>query len=86
VSRRRHVVIMGVEIPEDAPSELKDALARRNRASLTGVCECGARAQLANGGSADIDGIVQAVIEHENGCPASDAAIEAIAVRTGWCP
>jgi len=69
-------LVIGVEIPDDAPEELKSALARRNEANRTGRCSCGAKFRMA--------GLGKAVITHTHGCTATDEAIAEIAKRTGW--
>jgi hypothetical protein len=76
------LIILSVEVPEDAPVELKEAVARRNRASATGTCECGAVVEIVDG--PDADGLARGVIVHEDGCCASDEALDAVIKRAGW--
>jgi len=72
---QRGEVLFGVPvIREDYPAELKTALARRRRAMLEGRCECGAVLAVRRQG---------AVVHHQDGCIASDASLDAIAVRHG---
>jgi hypothetical protein len=72
----RAALIVGVSIPDDAPDELKSALARRNKANRTGRCTCGATFRIAVKGNA--------VMTHADGCTATDEAIAEISKRTGW--
>jgi acyl-CoA reductase-like NAD-dependent aldehyde dehydrogenase len=41
-------LILETEIPDDAPAEIKEGLARRAAVNAGGVCPCGARAILPN--------------------------------------
>ena len=65
----------------DMPAELADALARRRRATLEGVCECGGRLHL---GPLRPGHVGRHAFMHEEDCTASDRAIEEIAERVGW--
>jgi hypothetical protein len=73
---RAAVVLLPV--PEDAPPELREGLARRNIVNTGGTCPCGARLTLnraqrravARGGA-----MVPVQIEHEDDCPATDEAL-----------
>lgn len=56
------------------PAELKTAIDRRRRATLTGRCDCGARRQITGKGFA---------VEHEEECPATDGNVIGIAARHG---
>lgn len=60
---------------DDYPDDLKAAIDRRRRASLTGSCDCGATRRLNRGN--------RVTYEHETDCPASEDAIDAIAARHG---
>jgi hypothetical protein len=51
------------------PPELKNAVARRRRATLSGRCACGARFRVLG---QDAAGVMHAGMEHERDCPASD--------------
>jgi len=81
--RTRALIVLG-EVPDDAPAELKDALARRSQASVTGVCACGATVEIVE--APGTDGLARGVMVHEPGCCASDEALDAIIARTGWKP
>ncbi len=57
------------EIPDDASENVKNALAIRNAATLSGRCACGAVA----GPIEQVEtGIYMVTMEHENDCPAAD--------------
>ncbi|MDA8297422.1 MAG: hypothetical protein M0004_12700 [Actinomycetota bacterium] len=65
--RRRALFVLPV-IPDDAPVEVKDGLALRNTATMTGRCPaCGAVAELATDPCPGE--MVHAVMEHETDCP-----------------
>ncbi|MCT7353618.1 hypothetical protein N4P33_15760 [Streptomyces sp. 15-116A] len=57
------------------PPELKAAVDRRRRASLTGSCDCG--------GGRRLDRKSRVVHTHENDCPAADDNLNAIAEQYG---
>jgi hypothetical protein len=59
-------------IHEDMPAGLKQALERRRRATMDGVCACGARRSAPSGSRP----LLHAVTTHEHDCPAHDDAIE----------
>lgn len=77
---RRVAYVLPV-IPEDADPEIREGLARRRLAALTGQCPCGAdsptltrqqrRAQERRQAKA-ANTILRAAFEHENDCPAVD--------------
>jgi len=62
------------EIPEDAPHEVREGLARRRIAALEGRCPCGAVVVLPNREqrrrAARTRVSLRIVVEHEGGCPA----------------
>jgi hypothetical protein len=61
-------------MPEEAPPEVREGLARRNIVNTGGTCPCGARLVVPNRAvrrKAQRKGVVLPVrIEHEDGCPA----------------
>lgn len=59
-------------LPDGASHALKDAIATRNAASLSGRCRCGAEAILAG---PDAIGMMHLVFMHEDDCPAGDENI-----------
>lgn len=68
------------DIPDDAPVELKNAIAVRNEASRTGRCPgCGAEMQL--DGPLISGAVGSATMYHENECVAHDDAIRDLARR-----
>lgn len=69
---RGDVLLVLPTVPDDAPEALKAAIAKRNGATLSGRCDCGATVILGRQG---------AIIEHEDACEASDVAIAAIVGR-----
>lgn len=60
---------------DDYPADLKAAVDRRRRASLTGRCDCGATWQVLRRGHVDM--------RHEDGCTATDEVLFAIGLRYG---
>lgn len=60
---------------EDYPPDLKTALDRRRRATLTGQCDCGGQRRLTKRG--------QLVVEHAHNCPATD---DNLVTRHGMVP
>jgi hypothetical protein len=71
---------------DDMPADLKNALSRRRRASLTGRCDCGART-VVHGGRRLRDlqpgEVVRGSMAHERDCTASDAGIAELVERFG---
>jgi hypothetical protein len=73
-------LLVTIDIPEDAPHEIREGLARRRLCFTQGRCPCGAvftrpnraqrRAALAAGT------VLHVTIEHEDGCPAIDPRID----------
>jgi hypothetical protein len=65
-SKPLRVLYLLPEIPDDAPEELKDALAIRNACATEGVCpDCGARGEIHG---PDEQGVFHAVFRHEDDC------------------
>ncbi len=54
-------------IPEDAPYQIREGIARRRITATTGVCPCGA---IFDVGSPAVGEHVTVAVEHEDGCPA----------------
>ena len=69
------------EIPEDAPGELREGLARRRLTVLHGECPCGAKVELPNREArrraAAAGAVLRVEVEHEDGCPAVDRRVRA---------
>lgn len=63
---RDRVMFVLPSIPDGASEDLKNALERRRRATLTGRCDCGAVVTVT---AAGIN------VAHKSGCPASDEVI-----------
>lgn len=62
-------------IPDDAPDEIKNGLAIRNAASVSGVCpDCGAVPEIRR--DSEYDRIWHAVFEHGPGCRAITDGVE----------
>jgi len=76
-------ILAGIPVlRDDYPADVKDAVDRRRRATLSGRCDCGARRQLVGHGL---------VFAHEPGCVAGDEQLDAVAARHGmafarWSP
>ncbi|MFY9586741.1 MAG: hypothetical protein WAT66_04720 [Actinomycetota bacterium] len=66
------ILILVPSIRDGSSTELKNALATRNHATVSGRCTCGAISRFSH---VDDQGIGHLVMEHENDCPASDDAI-----------
>jgi hypothetical protein len=68
------VMILETEIPDSAPAEIKEGLARRALANAGGVCPCGARMVLPNRAArrraARRCQAIEVTVQHEPGCPA----------------
>jgi hypothetical protein len=68
VAQGRELFILP-RLDDDAPPNVKQTIATRRAASVTGRCACGADAQVAT----ILPGVVyRATFEHEHGCPAVD--------------
>ena len=65
---RRRTVYIGPEIPDDAPADLKEGLARRRLVATTGQCPCGAELSLP--ASLEPGAVTIVRVEHEDDCPA----------------
>jgi hypothetical protein len=74
-------VFVVLAIPDDAPHVVREALARRRLATMTGECPCGARRpklsrqarrRLARGEQFGEVSESFLIVEHEHGCPAGD--------------
>ncbi len=80
---RRAMFVLPV-IPEDATPDIREGLARRRLAALTGHCPCGSdsptlsrqqrRARERRQAKATTTAL-RAVFEHEHDCPAGDAVL-----------
>jgi hypothetical protein len=73
---RGRVAFVVPVIPDGAAPELKDAIERRRRASLTGHCLCGERVRFTGGG--------RMILRHEVGCNASDQGLARLVAQHGW--
>ena len=66
-------------IPDDAPDEIREGIARRRVVSVTGQCPCGARLVLPNRAArraAKRSGcVLHFAVEHEDDCPAVDSTL-----------
>jgi hypothetical protein len=58
-------------IPDDAPADVREGLARRNIVNCGGTCACGAVLRIPNR-RARRAGILSTAIVHEDDCPAAD--------------
>jgi hypothetical protein len=69
------------ELPEDAPHDVLEGLARRRLTALDGRCPCGAVVEMPGRAArrrAARRGVpVRVVVEHENDCPAVDRVLGA---------
>jgi hypothetical protein len=68
------VAVLDIEIPDDAPAEIKEGLARRQVVNEGGTCPCGARMILPNRAArrraARTGQPIAVDVEHERNCPA----------------
>jgi hypothetical protein len=67
-------------IPDDAPTAVREGLARRRIVMTTGTCPCGARLTQPNRAQRramqrKADQVWQVDVDHETGCPAIDAVL-----------
>lgn len=63
-------------IPEDAPFRIREGIARRRIAAMTGVCPCGASVDYA---AALAGSVSVAEVLHERACPAdTDTLVTAV--------
>ena len=70
-------------IPDGAPPAVREGLARRRVAILTGRCPCGGRSGLNRAARRARRGkVVNAEFVHEGGCPATDEELR----KFGWVP
>lgn len=60
---------------DDYPDDLKAAVDRRRRASLSGACDCGGRWDVTRRGRVEM--------WHETGCDATEQALDALAAGHG---
>ena len=67
--QRGRVLFLLGSIPDDAPEQIKEGLARRRQVSLFGRCPCGARVGKIK---VSADGISHAPVLHEADCLAGD--------------
>jgi len=67
-----NVVAVLPRIPEDAPYRVREGIARRRVAAVTGECPCGARVDYR---AAVRNGLNVAEVEHERQCPADTARL-----------
>lgn len=72
---RGRVLFVLPVLVEDYPPPIKAAIDRRRRASLEGVCDCGARWDITRRGKLDM--------AHEAGCVATDRALDELAAAHG---
>lgn len=76
--RRGSTLYVLPDIDDRLPADLKNAIARRNKATVTGRCDCGARIEI----TSRAGGVINATMAHENDCPAgSERFFELLA---GW--
>ena len=78
VFERDGAIFVLPKLTEDMPTDLKDALAIRREATISGRCKCGAALSIATAAG----GFASAVMNHEQDCPASDRNIHALLART----
>jgi hypothetical protein len=67
-------LVVLLPIPDDAPAEVREGLARRNIVNTGGTCPCGAVMRLPNR-AARRAGVVDVSAAHEDDCPATDENI-----------
>lgn len=72
------------EIDDTMPPEVKDAIARRRAANVTGRCPCGAEMVL--DGPLRPGEVTLGHMEHEDDCPVPDDRLIALLRRHGWKP
>lgn len=76
--RRGSTLYVIPDIDDRLPPDIKDAIARRNAATVTGRCDCGARTRI----TSRAGGVINAEMAHEHDCPAgSERFFELLA---GW--
>jgi hypothetical protein len=63
------------QVPEDAPPEVREGIARRRLTALTGRCPCGAEAPLPIPANVPAGVVSQPVIRHEDDCLAVDRVL-----------
>ncbi len=66
-------LVLASEVREDDPPAVRERAARRRIVATTGVCPCGARAQMPD--ELEPGTVTFVAVEHEIGCPAIDEAI-----------
>jgi hypothetical protein len=69
----RALVVL-IDIPDDAPADVKEGVTRRNLVNTGGTCPCGAVMRFPNR-AARRAGVTQAQIVHEDDCPATDTNV-----------
>lgn len=68
-------LVVDCEIPDDAPAEIREGLARRALSNSGQTCPCGARWPLPNREQRrrmKEPGVTYLQVEHENDCPAGN--------------
>jgi hypothetical protein len=69
-------LVVLLPVPDDAPAEIREGLARRNIVNRGGTCPCGAVATVPNRAERRRrGGVVSVQILHEDDCPATDENI-----------
>jgi hypothetical protein len=78
-----------LDVPEDAPADVREGLARRNIVNAGGTCPCGATLTLPNRAArrraVRAGTVLPAVAEHESSCPATTPNVIA-AIRRWRAP
>lgn len=64
--RRGSALYVLPDIDDRLPADLKNAIARRNQATVTGRCACGARTRIISRAG----GVINAEMAHQHDCPA----------------
>jgi hypothetical protein len=72
---RGPIMLVLPPLVDDYPAPIKAAIDRRRRASLSGCCDCGALWDITRRGQLDM--------EHEEGCDATDNALDDLAAAHG---
>lgn len=63
-----NVVAVLPQVPEDAPFKIREGIARRRIAAVSGVCPCGSRLDYFAGVTSD--GVNVGEVRHDRRCPA----------------
>lgn len=73
--RGLRALVLTSDIPDDAPAEVREGLARRHLVMTTGRCPCGAELRVPE--NIEPGSVTWVAVVHEDDCPANDERLTA---------